>query len=406
MNGRIETRAGTSARSATRRGLTRALLAWAAGVHPAGEAGQCLDVEGEIDDRQLRHIVDAGLAPLLHHAAHDRLEIIPARWHDVLKGAELTARFVHGALCDSATQVIDVCRDVGAPVTLLKGISVSDQYYPAPHLRPMGDVDLLLSERDCPVVESVLLRKGYTRMANFHVGEGEPHGAPLLDPQRSVWIEPHTALFHMNAHVNANSLFAPVNVARRSIASTFHGRPVLRLSDELQLAYIASYWLRDISRNRMHPSFLVPLLDALFLLNASAESLDWDGLLDSLDNEMAIASLYVLLVQVKQYGFDDHISPVLPRLAAMQRIVGAAELRIMGSLLDACLVDGKQFMGSFGGRHPMIESTIVDTLLTSNLFARKVLALPWNFVFPPRVPERYSAGYQAGRIARLLRGKR
>ena len=195
------------------------------------------------------------------------------------------------------------------------------------------------------------------------MGEGEPHGAPLFDPRRRVWIEPHTALFHKDARVRGNSLFSPANVARRSIASTFDGRPVLRLADELQLVYIASYWLRDLVRDTIHPTLLIPLLDAVYLLKASAQSLDWDGLLDSLDNEMAIASLYLLLAQIRKYGFDEKIAPILPRLAARQRIVGAAELRIMDFLLDSCLVDGRKFMSSFGDRHPMIESSVVDTLL-------------------------------------------
>jgi hypothetical protein len=362
--------------------------------------------DGEVDDPQLQYIVDAGLAPLLHHAMRDGLAVVPARWHDDLKSAELTARFTYSALCDGANQVIDLCRDIGVPVTLLKGISISDQCYPVPHLRPMGDVDVLLPERDCRSIESTLLGRGYTPMADFVMSEGAPHGAPLCDSHGRVWVELHTALFHKDASVNANSLFSPASVASRSVASTFHGRSVLRLSDELQLVYIACYWLRDMAHNGAHPSLLIPLIDALYLLRRSARSLDWDGLLESLDNEMAIASLYLLLVQVRRYGFDENISPVLPRLAVRQGIIGAADLKVMNSLLDACLVDGRRFLGSFGDRHPMIESTVMDTLLTSGPFARKLLSLPWNLVFPPRVPDRYSVGYHTGRIVRLLRGER
>jgi len=407
MNRQVETRMGVATGQATRRGLARSLLRWAAEPYPSDRARQLLERElRTVDDQQLQHVIDAGLAPLLYHATCDTLEIVPAAWRDVLKSAELTARFAHSASCDAANQVIDTCRDLGASVTLLKGISISEQYYPVPHLRPMGDVDLLLSERDYPLVESTLLSVGFTRMADFYVGEGEPHGAPLLDPLRHVWIEPHTALFHKRARVNGNSMFSPANVARRSIASTFHGRSVLRLTNELQLIYIASYWLRDLRRNSINPTLLIPLLDTLYLLKASAQSLDWNGLLDSLDNEMAIASLYLLLAQVRRYGFDDEIAPILPRLAASQRILGAAELRIVDFLLDSCLVGGKKFMGSFGARHPMIETAIVDTLLASNPFGRKLLSLPWNLVFPPSVEDRYTVGYHVGRIARLVRGKR
>ena len=411
MKGRIEVTNGRVAmtrdfgRSATSRGLTAALLAWAAGAHTPHGAGQRHAIEsgGDIDARELQHVVDAGLAALLYHAARDRLASIPADWRDVLKSAELTARFAHSAFRDSANQVIDVCRKIGAPVTLLKGISIGDQYYPAPHLRAMGDIDLLLSDRDYPLVESTLLRLGFTPKADFRTGEGDPHGAPLLDPRRCVWIELHTALFHKKARVNANSLFRVDNVARRSLASRFDGRSILRLSDELQLVYIACYWLRDVTRNRMHPTLLIPVFDAIFILRARGRTLDWDGLLDSLDNEIAIASLYVLLAQVRRYGFDEDLAPVVRRLAVRQRIVGHAELRILNFLLESVLVTGKRFMGSFGDRHPMIESSVMETLLMPGSFARKLLCLPWNVVFPPSVPERYSVAYHGKRVARLLK---
>jgi hypothetical protein len=402
-NGGVETATGAR-RSTPHRGIAAALLAWAAGAH--GDGRTLANESPEDAARQLQHAVDAGLAPLLHHAARHGLEGIPADWHDVLKGAEMTARFTHAALRESASHVIDVCSEVGAPVTLLKGISISDQYYPAPHLRAMGDVDVLVPDRDFAQVESRLIALGYVPQPGFETGEGEPHGAPLFDPRRRVWVELHTALFHQDAPVNANALFRADNVARRSVASRFDGRSILRLCDELQLVYIASYWLRDLTRNRMHPALLIPLFDAIFLLRASGRTLDWDALIESLDNEIATASLYLLLVQLRKYGFDEGLAAVVPRLAARQRIVGDSELRILNFLLETFLVDGKKFMGSFGRRHPMIESVVMDTLLARGAFAGKVLSLPWNVFFPPRVPERYSVGYQTARIARLLKRSR
>jgi hypothetical protein len=184
----------------------------------------------------------------------------------------------------------------------------------------------------------------------------------------------------------------------------FDERPVLRLTDELQLAYIASYWLRDIARNGTHPTFLMPLFDAIFLLRSSAHALDWDALLASLDNELAAASLYLLLVEASTHGFDETLAPILPRLAARQRIFGAAELRIMHGMLDDCLIEGRRFMGAFGERHPRIETTVLDTLLTPAPFVRKLAVLPWNLVFPPSVPQRYSLRFHTRRMVRFFRG--
>ncbi|MFO1303207.1 MAG: nucleotidyltransferase family protein [Burkholderiales bacterium] len=386
------------------RGLMRALLGWAAGGRFSLEAGRFEGEDADRGDRQLRHVVDAGLAPLAYHAARDQLQTLPSCWVEILKAADVTARFTHAARRETAVQVIDTCRGLGIDVTLLKGISIEDQCYPVPHLRPMGDVDLLLPARDAARIESALLDLGYARKPDWIDGEGEPHGAPLRDPHRDVWIEPHTALFHRDAPVNAGRLFGPETVASMSIASTFNERPVQRLRDELQLAYIACYWLRDITNNGTHPTFVIPLVDALLLLRSSARTLDWDALLGSIDNDLAAASLYLLLAEASAHGCEEVLAPVLPRLAARQRILGAAELRVLHRMLDASLVDGKPFMGAFGRRHPMIETTLLDTLLTPEAFIRKVAKLPWNFVFPPRAPERYSLRYQAARMARFVRG--
>ena len=384
------------------RGLLNALFAWAASGHDARENGLGSLVR-ECNDREVDHVVAAGLGPLLRYAVGEELETCSMDRRGALKAAEITARFTYGAQRESAVQVVDVCARLGVPVTLLKGVSIADQCYPAPHLRPMSDVDVLVPARDALRVESALVDAGYVRKPDWTDGDGEPHGAPLRDPRRDVWIEPHTALFHRDAPVNAGALFCPASVTSRSAASTFEERPVLRLSAELQLAYIACYWLRDITRNGMHPTFVVPLFDTLFLLESSARTLDWEGLLGSLDNELAAASLYLLLARAKAYGFDETLAPVLPRLAARQRIFGAAELWVMDRMLDACLVEGKRFLGAFGAKHPMIESSALDTLQMPMPFVRKIAMLPWNLVFPPRVPERYRVRYHAARMARFFR---
>ncbi len=353
----------------------------------------------------MRHALDAGLGALLYRATRDSLERVPPAWRDALKSADLTAQVRNGNLCDTADEVIDACQEMGVPVTLLKGISISDQHYPAPHLRPMGDIDILVRERESQLVESTLLRRGYSRMSNFQLDEHSHHGVPLFHPERRVWVEVHTGLFPNASRLRGNTLYGPSNVAAQSIASTFHGRPVFRLTDELQLVYIASYWIRDLSMHGIHPSFVIPLLDAVYLLKASRQTLDWDGLLAWLDNDMAIASLYIMLAYVCRCGFDESASPILSRLASRQNIVGAREMRIIDFMLDTYLIGGRKFMGSFGDRHPMLEATVWDTLLAPGSYSGKLLSLPWNLVFPPWIQDRYSMGYQMGRLARLLRSR-
>jgi len=385
-------------------GLVPALLrfaaATAAGNLDVGASGIHWD---GVTDRQVQDVLDAGLGPLLFHATRESQGAVPDIWRDALHAEDLTARVRHGNLCDAMLEILDACNAAGVPVTLLKGISIADQCYPLAHLRPMGDIDILVSEEHCIWIEEALLHRGYEPKAGYVADAGEPHRAPLLDPKRGVWVEVHTALFPAGDRLVTDSLFSAAQIAREEVASTFHGRPVRRLSREMQLAYIASYWIRDLSRNPFHPSFVTPLVDAILLLEAAGPAPDWDRILACLDNEMATASLHVMLSYISSRGLASSISPIASKLASRQHIVGAPERRMVMSMIDANLVGGRPFLGRFGIRHPMIALSIFFSLLEPGSRVGKLLALPWNVLFPPWLADRYTLRYHADRVRRFLR---
>ncbi len=381
------------------------LLAYAATRQSDGAHQEHVPQFRDLRGYQIRQVSDAGLAPLLFRALQHSLETIPPGIRDRLTSADLTARIRYGNLCDAAIEIIDSCRETGVTPTLLKGISIADQHYPEGHLRPMGDIDILVPRQDYGTVESTLLRRGYVRKPGYEVEEAAPHGAPLFDPQRRVWVEIHTALFPADARLRTNAMFGPSHIAAQSVASSFHGRQVLRLSNELQLAYIASYWIRDLSRGGVDPSFVMPLLDAIYLLKACGQTLNWEGLRAQFDNELAMASVYVMLDYLVRRGFTDCAIPIVSDLAASQRIVGMPERKIITAMLDTCLVGGEGFAGAFMRDHPMIAKTILHTLLAEGSHAGKLSSLPWNVVFPPWIADRYGVRFQWERIARLLKRK-
>jgi hypothetical protein len=384
-------------------GLVFALLAYAASERQSNRAqGIPTGRLQEADDRQLQWVITAGLAPLLCRAISGGInQVLPAR-RDALRGADLTAMLRHGNLVEATLEMIEACERLGTRVALLKGISISGQHYPAAHLRPMGDIDVLVSEPAYGAVESAMLLLGYTRDTDYREREGSHHGAPLFHPHRRVWVEIHTSLFPQDASLRTGRLFSPSHVAAHFVASSFLGRPVNRLSDELQLVYIASSWLRDLSRHGVHASFVPPLLDALYLLKATKRTLDWEGLLGWLDNAMAIASLYVMLTYLSRRGLHDVSPTILSRLASGQDIVGSLELAIIHAILDKHLIGAKPFRRPFSDWHALI---VLQTLLAPGSSARKLLSLPWNLVFPPSIPNRYSVRYQLERMARLWRGR-
>jgi len=143
------------------------------------------------------------------------------------------------------------------------------------------------------------------------------------------------------------------------------------------------------------------LLDAVYLLKASETSLDWDDLFGWLDNETAMASLYVMLAYLSRCGLHQFAPSILSRLASRQNLVGTAELRIISSVLDSYLIAGRPFTSLFSDWHATI---VLNAMLASGSHTAKLLSLPWTVAFPPSIPDRYSMRYQLGRIARVLRG--
>ena len=382
-----------------RRGVLFDLLAYSAAELSLSTSNRiCARRLEELDDRQIQWVFDAGLAPLLHRAIGDDVERLAPPRRDALRSADLTARVRHGSLVDAAIEIIDTCHQLQTSVTLLKGISISDEFYPDAHLRPMGDIDILVPRAAYDLVEAALLRQGYVRHPNYPVTADFHHGIPLYHAEHRVWVEIHTSLFPKNTNLRRDTFFEPNNVSALSCMSTFHGRRVYRLTIELQLAYIASYWIRDLCQEGIQPSYVAPVFDAIYLLASSGGSIRWTTLLERLDNETAIASLYLLMTYISRCELF-HVHPdVLARLASAQRIIGPWELKIIHGMFDRHLIGGKPFTRLFQSWH------IIHDLMMPGSHTAKVLSLPWRIVFPPRYSNQHGR-LQLDRITRWIHGR-
>lgn len=319
--------------------LVLELLKWAATT--SGDNQRIVSALAEGDERELQWILDGGLGPLLHFAVRDHLNRIPAGWRDVLVSSDATARVRHACAVDTAIEVIDVCRRLGASTILLKGISTSDQYYPSGHLRPMGDIDVLVPREASEALESALLGLGYRSDMHHPRDELMHHLPPLVHPELDIWIEIHTGLFPAHDELRQGNLFKEEHVVSHSRASTFHQRPVRRLGDELQLAYIASSWMRDLTLSAVSPSFLASLLDVIYLLKHAGTTLSWNSLLRFIDNEAAMASLYVTLAYVARHHLYGVPRQAMLSVRARQHLVGRFELHAIHAALDRFLVSGR-----------------------------------------------------------------
>jgi putative nucleotidyltransferase-like protein/coenzyme PQQ synthesis protein D (PqqD) len=304
----------------------------------------CLD-ESDVSmavlpDGVVRWAVETGLGPLVGRAvAHDPEAAAAPLW-PLVQGASLTARFLTAQLVTGMTDIVDAGRGAMPPPVLLKGISMCDQHYPEPHLRPMRDIDFLVEEDALPAAEAVLRRLGYrqssARPAAFY--QGHHHSSPFVHPATGVWVDVHRALFPAARPVGSNGALGPEHLERQLRWSEFQGRPVRRLSHELQIVHLACHWARGLRA----VGGMVAMADIACLLR-NAPAVDWERILDWTDAAPASRYLCLLLTYLDRHRLIDLAPGILQRLDAMPTSPGHLTLRIAHSLLDRYVVDGQDF---------------------------------------------------------------
>jgi hypothetical protein len=205
----------------------------------------------------------------------------------------------------------------------------------------MRDIDILVPEASVPEVQATLRGLGYCDRPDIRVRRYEHHAAPLVHAATGIWVEVHHRLFPPGACGDGVDPFGPERVARALRASTFHGRPVGRLSDELQIPYLASHWA--LSPYRIYNGGAVAgLLDVVHVLTR-AHAIDWDDVLAGLQDSTASGHLYLLLGYLSRSRLADLPNGVLERLGHMQRSLGAVGCLILHRIVDRYVVEGRDY---------------------------------------------------------------
>jgi Uncharacterised nucleotidyltransferase len=313
----------------------------------------------DLDEAAIHWAVQTGFGPLLFQTAKHHHESLTSSLWPLLHGAYLTARVVAGEQFDGMNEIIDACRGRVSTLVLLKGISICDQHYPKPYLRPMRDLDFLVEVRECAAVESLLLGLGYRRQSELsrEFYQSHHHTMPFFHPRRGLYVEVHRALFPQAGILGSDKLFTLQNLAAQLRPALFQGRKVIRLSDEFQLIYIASHWASQISAVGM-----IAMLDVIYLLRSIAARLDWDLVLHWLRGSVAATHLYLLLTYLTGYRLIKVAPEVLRELFSLQRSFGHLNLKILHALIDRIVVAGK----GFGGQRTLRNLGIVWSALISH----------------------------------------
>jgi hypothetical protein len=324
---------------------------------------------------QVRWVIEQGFGPLLHHALGDAAGSLSGPVGEAVRGAELTARVAAGERDDALGAILDQGRDRFQPPTLLKGVSVSTEYYPEPHFRVMRDIDFLVEEPAIPAVEAVLRSLGYRPRSHEPPSffDTYHHITPFTHEGTGVWIEVHRGLFPPSRpELARDPVFDLGHLASQRRSSLFDGRGVYRLTPELELVYLATHWAHQPRR----VGGAIPMLDVVYLLRATRD-ISWPTILGWLKRSVAAPAVYLLLNYLDREGVIDVPGQVLGELRAAQRRLGNAELAVLHWLIDRYFMEAGRLGGLLTARN---FEKVWGGLLSPRSRPGSILWLPWHLL--------------------------
>jgi hypothetical protein len=347
----------------------------------AFRAGRTDFPPGALSSARLAWVIESGLAPLLARVSPELLARGGAD-ADAVRGADLAARIVAADQAEATVALVDACLPSVGPLTLLKGIWLSHALYPEPHLRPMRDVDVMVAPERVAEVEGVLRALGYEPQPEAGMGDfsAHHHSAPLRHPDTGVVFEVHRALVPPSGPFARVPAFTAESVRRHLRADTFHGRPILRLSHELQLSYLSAHWSSSFKVIGGAGGLLV-LLDLMALL----EHVDWAAAADDLRGSPAALSLWLLLTYLETRGLQPMPPDARASVHPLADAMGALNLAVLRRLVDRRVADGRPY-----GRVVFTRRTfeiVWKAMLRPGSSAAHLAALPWHLL-----PSRWRGG--------------
>lgn len=317
--------------------------------------------------------LQCGLAPLLVRCCADDPEARSSPHWRTMLASDLAARVTAADQQEAVLELVEACRSRVGPLTLLKGVWLAHALHPAPHLRPMRDVDVLVERDHAQDVAAILVERGYVPV----VADGEDafghhnHLVPYRHPATGVLVEVHHALVPEEGPEDADP-FAMANVRKHIRPATFHGHEVRRLSNELQVAYLAAHWAGSLDVVGSGGG-LVIMMD----LPELTKDVDWRAVVDLLSSPGPASATLLILSYLQTRGLLALEPWILPAIWRRQRAFGRLNLRLLCRLIDRHLVEGRPHGRVLTARN---FDVVWLGLLNSRPAHVNVLSLPWSLL--------------------------
>jgi len=309
----------------------------------------------------------------------------------------MVAQLAMSDALDALEEMLAASADIAREIILLKGISTCQYLYPEPHLRTMGDIDLLVPVHSQQRLETLLFDIGYRQQssqpAEFY--KAHHHSMPFFHPRKHTWVEVHTALLS-NRCVASDRIFSSSHVDSQIVPMTFRGHRTNRLNYEQEMIYIAAHWALE---RKCFGGGVIPFVDIMYLIRNHGHEINWDHLLNSLDSSRTAIYLNLMLRYLQNHGIISLPPLLMTQLTSVQKYPLGISESILHRMIDRYSIRGRR-----SGRLATEANlrTLWDTLLMPHPTWQNILRTPWNILFVPTEPRRFSPAFQLARISRML----
>lgn len=253
--------------------------------------------------------IDRGTARLLPLLWHNLLANgVADDWLPRFKGVYRHTWFANQVWMRRVRQVEGVLAGAGIRPVALKGIALAHGYYPNPGLRPMDDLDLLVAPDELASALTSLAAAGWrSSLDRPGLVLEVVHGVELVSAQDER--------LDLHGHLLQGSLHTALDDRRRAraIELALADGPLRTLEPTDQLLHVL---VHGVESDPPAPRWLA---DALMILRACGDSIDWPRLLDDAEAESRLLAVAVALDQLRSAFGTANVA--LPAQAA-QRLAG------------------------------------------------------------------------------------
>ncbi|VAW59543.1 hypothetical protein MNBD_GAMMA11-2922 [hydrothermal vent metagenome] len=357
-----------------------------------------LDIESA-NDELIAFSISSGLAPLIKFYSAGFSTRQHSKYETLLNAAELTAKIITHVQIRALDDLLRTGVPLAGEIILLKGISICQNYYPQPQMRIMGDIDLLVSDKDAEQIKNILLDKGYQQISEHSdtFYQSHHHIMPFYNENNNVWFEVHTHLFSGSNPVLDDALFDIENIFKNTVSTGMdkYTDTVKQLCPEFQLIYSCSHWAEELKLNKA----CLQIIDMIFLIQNNGKGIDWNKTFEWINGTASASHLYLILSYFDKYKLVNLPDNYSRLFKLKHHNMGRLNRYILHKIIHQ-YISGARSTGSILTVSNL--EIVWGTLLGPYASIINIVRLPWNILFPPEETNRYGLSRILSRIKHMF----